>query len=226
MDRKTPSVYYTAWLAYGGLLVKHEFLICKTKTEAWLCLCPGCSVLPVSDMDRRSAFLPLHSGTCRWVIVYRLFRSAALKATFLTALFHSLRIRACRSLTLWSLTNPFNDLRLNSFSSRPCCHEIKASCPKTYSISLSHTHTRKLLCLTRSYIKHLWTVSNIYTPCSYTHYTSQFLCPKDIDTHHYIPQILLHMLESFAWIRALFTSFSERKPLATTQTFPQPVFMY
>lgn len=52
------------------------------------CVC----ALPVKDMDRRSAFLPFHSGTCPWLIVYRLFKSAALKATFLTRLFHSLRI--------------------------------------------------------------------------------------------------------------------------------------
>lgn len=100
------------------------------------CVCVQATVhFPWTTLDRRSAFLPFLSGTCRWVTVYSLFRSAALKATFLTGLFHSLRIRACRSLTLWTRTNPFYNLRLNSSSSGACHHEIKAIAVH------KHTHT-------------------------------------------------------------------------------------
>ncbi len=123
----------------------------------------------------------------------------------------------------------FYDLRINSSSSSgPCWHEIKASCPKTLFLSLTlthshshshththtthtHTHTHTRLRLTRSPIRHLWTVSNIFAPCNTVPLTIQASC--------YVLKALIHIIKShrfcctcwnhFAWIRALFTGYSK-----------------
>lgn len=149
--RKNPSTHYpkqhNAANGRASLNSRNSIAVSKSETEMWLCLWPGCSVLPVNNTDRRSAFLPLSSGTQRWVIVYHLLRSAALTGlpdkTF--PFTHTLCISKPDTLPL---NRPILRPKVQLFCC-PCHHEIKAIHERTYAT---------WLWLNQNPTKHLWTV--------------------------------------------------------------------